>query len=295
MKQLLLFTCLLLTTISFSKDCLETDYRLNSQSDVDMFPGDCTTITGVLFISGSDITDLSKLSNLVLINGSLTIINSPNLTSLKGLEGLESIGGFLIGAPKLISLDGLSGLTSINGSVNINNCDTLTSLDGLTSITSITSTFLNIANNDNLISLEGLKNNISLNNLYITDNPQLSMCSEICPLLASGRVEGTILISGNNGACETKDDLDRSCALSKPDESLSKFFVYPNPTTNGLVSFSESVKEVMVIENLGQVLSTSNQQINDKSLDLSALGNGSYLLKITDTKGNTHIKQVTLE
>merc|ERR1711937_736850 len=59
-----------------------------------------------------------------------------NVTSLKGLEGLTSVGGDLQigdwdGNPQLTSLAGLEGLTSVGGDLDIMYNDQLTSLSGL--------------------------------------------------------------------------------------------------------------------------------------------------------------------
>jgi hypothetical protein len=64
------------------------------QEDLDLFVG--TIITGGLYISGSDITDLSPLSNLKTIGNGLFLLDNDALTNLEGLNNITSIGEYLL-------------------------------------------------------------------------------------------------------------------------------------------------------------------------------------------------------
>jgi hypothetical protein len=73
--------------------CFTGGVTFSSQDDIDNFepenPG-CRVIEGDVVISGSNITNLEGLSSLGYINGSLKIQNNPQLTSLSGLQNIET-------------------------------------------------------------------------------------------------------------------------------------------------------------------------------------------------------------
>lgn len=178
------------------------DVTLLTQEEVDEFgSNNFTSILGDLSIgnatSQSNITNLSSLTTLDTVLGSVRITGNNNLTSLSGLNNLTTIDGLLVieGNSSLPSLMGLNSLTSsvsifiINNSslssilqlnsvtssqnrVVISNNDSLTSLNGLGGITSINS--LRISSNLTLSSISGLENLASLEQLYIEGNSALT-------------------------------------------------------------------------------------------------------------------------
>jgi hypothetical protein len=79
--------------------CLPEGITFNTQAQIDSFQVNytgCTELFGSVTISGSDITNLNGLNILTLINGKLIVDMDNALTSLAGLEGLTSIGNFLV-------------------------------------------------------------------------------------------------------------------------------------------------------------------------------------------------------
>jgi hypothetical protein len=183
------------------------DVVLLSQEDVDDFGKKCyTKIEGSLKIGNlstnnpAPIKDLSPLETLRRITKDLLIIDNPDLTSLMGLQYLESVNGHvhLEKNERLESLKGLRRLSTIP-SIQITANHSLTDLDGLQgldisfnsltisnkkpaqfkwnreiknnpylkdisaleNIRSITR-FLNISNNDQLTSINGLENLVSV-------------------------------------------------------------------------------------------------------------------------------------
>lgn len=143
------------------------DVTLSSQADVDSFQstsGGCSTLSGVLTISGSDITDLTPLSGITSV-GSLTVANNPQLTNLDGLSGLIHLEGeanygtkgiVISDNPLLTSVSGLSGLSGSLGKLYILNNDALTNVDGFQNITTVSGNGIDISNNASLTSLAGL-------------------------------------------------------------------------------------------------------------------------------------------
>jgi len=176
----------------FSQDCLPWGVQFFTQQEIDDFqvnyPG-CTEIGGLVTVFGPTITDLDGLSIVTAMKGGISIFDCPNLLSIDGLSNVIYLGPggnvFLSGLPNLESLAGLEGLDTINGSliigggsyggiiqlenlaglnnlkavggyVEVSNCSALTSLWGLHQLSSIGGRF-NIFNNNLLPNLSGLE------------------------------------------------------------------------------------------------------------------------------------------
>src|SRR5690606_37295632 len=93
-----------------------------------------------LHIEGSDITDLTPLSNLTTIGGHIIVRNNPLLTTLNGLNSIthNEFGSVQISNnPLLVNLEGLEGLTNVNYDVVISYNNQLASLRGLEGLTSV--------------------------------------------------------------------------------------------------------------------------------------------------------------
>ncbi len=133
MKKILYTTALIACcyTLLLAQPCLPEGITLSTQEEIDNFlvnyPG-CTEIEGGVIIYGDDITNLKGLNVLNSIGGDFIIgytsygpLLNPLLTSLEGLNNLASIGGDLViqGNPVLTSLSGLENLTLVEGNLNI--------------------------------------------------------------------------------------------------------------------------------------------------------------------------------
>jgi hypothetical protein len=197
-RRQIIARCLIAFTLLFVQSAFATDCNsgeliiLDSQSSVVNFQADygsgrvCDTITGDLWIGGDDIVDLSSLSGLASIIGSLLIQENNLLVNLTGLEQLTSIGGALKirENPVLEDLDSLSGLTSVGmqcdrsfilcPSIVISRNEALTSVAGLTLLTS-TQGDIEISSNPKLVDLDGLSHITEIGgSLEIIDNSLLS-------------------------------------------------------------------------------------------------------------------------
>ncbi len=133
-----------------------------------------TEVTGDLIINGNDIADLTPLSGFTTVGGTLYIYSNELLTSLAGLEHINSVGGNIeIGEDAIASLAGLESITSIPGYLYIYDNSELTSLAGLENITNMESLY--ISGNRGLTSLLGIDNITSLNgDLGISGNSSLT-------------------------------------------------------------------------------------------------------------------------
>ncbi len=178
--------------------CLH-NVNLYSQAEVDNFPTwfKCTKVDGSFVISGNDITDLSALSfiksvggtlnvnyNDILTNldglenitsvGSLVVANCPNLPNLDGLENINPVGFIIVNNnPKLANLDALANINSVGGVLKVESNDMLANLDGLANINSVGG-YLAVVNNPKLPNLDGLANINSVLSLSIESNDMLA-------------------------------------------------------------------------------------------------------------------------
>ncbi len=146
-----------------------------------------TQITGNLEISHTEAVDLSFLSSLVSVGGTVEINGNDALLDLAGLDALEHVGGplFIYYNDGIESLAGLGSLHSMHGLLVKNNTS-LVSVAGLSgdihlhAFDESAADFVRIAinNNQDLKSLDGLADITSLTvelplRIEIEDNEQL--------------------------------------------------------------------------------------------------------------------------
>lgn len=253
-------------------DCPTTDITINSAADLEdyrsLYPN-CTdfagnitvngdvsnllgldaikTVTGNIDIESDALINLSDLSNLENITGTLRISGSENLNSLIGLGKLNNVTGSIVlsNLIKLASLDGIKNIQSIGGLLTIDNCGSLQSLEGLGNLQSINSS-LTISNNVNLRSLDGIESlnrvnsklaingnesltsiegitNINLfSSLDIVGNTFLSDCAinSICNLI-EGDLSIPTNISDNATGCESLSAVNAACSPAELPTSFS--------------------------------------------------------------------------
>lgn len=168
---------ILLPMLIQSQDCPGGELELTSQDDVNafaqLFP-DCTELNSSLLIEG-DIVDLSPLTQVVSIEGSLNI-SETGIENFNGLDQLEIVvGDFLVSSnSELESCQGLGSLTEVGGLRFIDN-EELTSFEGMESLTKIDypnddelfieGGFL-VSQNPSLVSFNGLNNLSSIDGEY---------------------------------------------------------------------------------------------------------------------------------
>jgi len=184
----------------FAQSCLPDGITFSNQQQIDDFatnyPG-CTEILGYVVIKGGSITSLAGLNNINSIGGDLWITNNTSLSSLAGLENLNSIGGYLSinDNASLSSLTGLESLNSIGEQAAIAFNFSLSSLAGLKNLNSIEGSLWIQNNSTSLTSLAGLENLISIGgDLEI----RYSYISSLVGLESLDSVGGYLSIEGNN-------------------------------------------------------------------------------------------------
>jgi len=144
-------------------DCLPFgNYYFSSQVEIDSFhfsyPG-CNVLEGNVTIGGSDIIELNGLNGITSIGGNCqigTLYLGTSLTTLEGLDSLNSTGGSLLiqNNSLLSNLSGLDDLDFVSGNLFLQNNSSLTELTGLDHLNSIGGT-LSIYSN-HIENLEGL-------------------------------------------------------------------------------------------------------------------------------------------
>lgn len=134
---------------------------------------DCNVVLGGLHLSDQSFTDLTAIGRLRLVHGTLSFFRNESLTSMHGLEALESIGDLLVQHhPVLVDLRALARLVEIPGEVYIAHNAALDGLQGLENVQSVGS--LAIVGNARLSSLVGLAGLRRVDgDLTIRDNPKL--------------------------------------------------------------------------------------------------------------------------
>ncbi|KAA2217175.1 T9SS type B sorting domain-containing protein [Maribacter flavus] len=114
-----------------------------------------TRVEGSLEIESSKITDISNFDDLIYIGGDLILRNNRELANIDGLNNLEIVGGnfsVYINQMGLISISGFGMLQNVNGSFSISHSPTLQSISGFENLETV-GHFFSIGHNDELISI----------------------------------------------------------------------------------------------------------------------------------------------
>lgn len=178
------------------------DVHLHSQQEVDSFGAEnYTKITGRLVIGEwytlTDISDLTPLNALAIIENRLDIINSPLLESLDGLNNIVIVRGDIEidNNDGLTSLRALENLTKIIWSLSIRDNDSLEYINGFNNLQSIGGVF-NVRYNNNLKEIKGFNNLEHIErDLNIFGNDELT---EIIGFESLSRVNRYFSIGYNN-------------------------------------------------------------------------------------------------
>mgnify|MGYP005990780817 CR=1 FL=1 len=302
MKRLLLTSFLLFIVFPLIAQCPTSSITLSSQADVDAFIIDypnCTGLQADLYISGSDITDLSPLQNLESLEN-INISNNDNLITLNGLQNIQTITDFnfiINNNPMLENLDGLSGLFNVDVEFfDISFNASLVDLDGLANASITTRDFSIMGNNvlENFDGLIGTSEIIDASMFTIVNNPALVSITG----LANAEITGAFdfLIANNNTlssldglegvfgfidiiSINNNDALESISALSGVD-TVGMVIVMNNPTLttlNGLEGLETGYNDFLSIEIID----------NSSLIDISAL-NGIDRFTLTNLSVNNN-------
>ncbi|MDJ0762132.1 MAG: hypothetical protein QNJ97_04010 [Myxococcota bacterium] len=136
----------------------EGTYWITTGNDLEQVIG-CIVITGDLVLNSPQMTSLAGLESLKRIEGSLIIRNNFNLVHLHGLQSLKEIGGDfrIYNDMALLDLQGIGALERIGGTLSIYNALALRTLHAFLDITTIGKT-IEIVYCPSLESLFGISN-----------------------------------------------------------------------------------------------------------------------------------------
>jgi hypothetical protein len=243
------------------------------------------------------ITSLSGLENLNSISASLEIRDCDLLADLSGLNNIVTIGGSIgvLQCSQIENLNGLENLTHIGYNIALCCNPKLNSLTVLEDVTSNGWT-LEISNNDILNSLNGLENlgANSFQSLYIKDNPNLSVCEveTICKYLTQGK---NYTIELNSTGCNDRDEILFACTTGESEliGENQQIIISPNPTSDWLYfnSNSTDLKIDVVIYNMTGEKLLSKSGITEK-INLSTLKPGIYIIEINSSLGKLKDKLI---
>lgn len=119
-------------------NCFNTQVAIENDGEMWHLAG-CTTHGANLLFDGPEVTDLSPLSSLEVITGSVRIRQTPNLVNLQGLNSLTTISGYMefFVASGLTTFEGMDNLQSIGEYLNIFITNGVTDIDGFPSLESV--------------------------------------------------------------------------------------------------------------------------------------------------------------
>jgi hypothetical protein len=217
------------------------------------------------------------------LDGSLTIEDNPLLKDLTGLDSLDYVNGDVNMDGNVDAADfSVWRAHTVMGDFNIRNHPSLPDLDGLDSLQFIGGR-LELDNNDGLTNLDGLRHldPLMIQHIQISNSALLSDCAmmSVCGFLENG---GSADIFNNAPGCNSVDEVFQICVVDVKDPfgEESEVILFPNPT-NGLLEIHGINPEEwqVTLTNINGLVIRSRSS-GHQLLDLSALPEGVYFLKI---------------
>lgn len=117
----------------------------------------------------------------------------------------------------------------------------------------------------------------------IVNTPSITHYECLDALEETGNYTYRIIAFYQNG-CES-DPVDIDIFVTSVSETSQQVSIYPNPTSGSVTIKAEGMRQLTVVNTMGQVLMRSEVSLDEISLDLSAFGNGMYMVTITTDKG----------
>lgn len=313
MKHLILFISIFLfSSHGIAQHCLTDGIVFKTQGQIDSFPinyPNCTIIDGNLYIGeygsyGTSISNLNGLSNINVIK-SLYILKNKNLTSLDGLNNLDTIQVNLkiesnVQLTNLIGLNnlrkvgyelsirsnfglktliGLSNLSSVGDLLRIRSNIALTSTTGLYKLK--TAGHITIASNDSLTSLIGFNKLETTGNLIIFNNDALTSLTGLnkSTKIGSNWDPGFLNISDNinllslDGLPELTSFIGSLRIENNP--NLSSISALNNITklSKIVINNNDALKTVEGLNNINELYGSLELYENLNLTDISALKN----------------------
>jgi len=144
------------------------------------------------------------------------------------------------------------------------------------------------------------------NNAYLSAGNLFNMA--VCKINSDGTYGWVGLVSGSNSASSFVRDTDNSIyiigtstaklaenPLNTIDEKNKFFSIYPNPVTNYITISSATNsdnKEILISSLDGKIVYRSTFEENTKTLDISAIASGMYIVTILNKKSFVHQQKI---
>lgn len=198
LNRLILLWLIALIVLLSKNNSAGQDVLLQNQANVDAFDPGTTLVSGNLTIrsGGFDpITDISNLSNITYVAGTLTIERT-RLVDVNAFANLQTVGRDLgiFNNEYLKHIDGFSNLNMIGEDLIINANDSLATITGLSALSSIPGD-VKIYSNPLLVTLDGLQNISSVGSIAVTGHKSLN---NIQALAGIPSIDGDFIISSND-------------------------------------------------------------------------------------------------
>ncbi len=235
-------------TIFVDEEVISTTYQgsihLNTQSQVEKFASkNHLRIEGNLTIGAyvaeeTNISDISGLSTLTEITGTLYIYKNPDLQSLQGLENIVSVDRLSIQSNGVETIDAVANI-STNTDLRIAGNPSLIELPTFTAITSVRT--LDISGSGLLTNLSGIQNIVSAESVFIINNDGLTSLGDLSGIET---VSNRFQIEGNSGLT----DLGGLENLT----SVGLLYIWENEnliSLTGIESLSEVSRGISISEN----------------------------------------------
>lgn len=285
---------------------------INTNGDTDIQCSEATTFTGMINCSSLNISDLTGIEEFVnivqlnFLNNNVSSVDLSNNTSLTTLNCEQN---------QLTSIDVSSNLDLTSLSCGNNNAFSsldlsnnpdleylrcvgiqLTSLDlsNNTALSTLHSAFNSITDLDltinNSLTYVDLENN-NLNTLNIQNGTNTDIAffyAEDNPNLTCIQVDDVAYSTTNWTDIDSQTSFSLNCSgggASLFETENIQLNIYPNPTKNKLFieTLNAEINETNILDISGKVIHTQNNSV--KSVDVSDLSTGVYLIRVYTTNG----------
>lgn len=179
---------LTLSSSALAVDCSTISFRPSSQAEIDSFQtdyGPCDRLTGDLAVEGvQDATNLDGLDGLETVVGYIMLANNPQLVDTRGLFFLREVGGFFkIDANPLLEEFFGGNLVAV-GSLILSNNESLYRFTGLDTLTAAGEVY--VTGNPAMWSLGGFYGLRAADRLSLVQNPLINHLEGLGNLAAVG-------------------------------------------------------------------------------------------------------------
>jgi hypothetical protein len=232
-------------------------------------------------------TNLLGLASLTEVGYDLTVQSNPLLSSLTGLDSLNTIGGNLLihNNDSMTNLLGLGSLTEVGNDFAIQSNPALSNFTGLDSLNTIWGN-LRIWFNTSLTDISAIENLAYIGSaLTIQYNFDLSECDvqSICSYIADPN--GTILIWNNSPGCNSQEEVEEACLTSINETIPAILAIQPNPAIDFITVSVPGSKGWLQVYNVnGKKVMEQQLKNSETKLNIIALPPGVYVVRLQDEK-----------